>query len=54
MTWTRSQVSLYQNGVNLKEAFTYQKYITPLLYPDRAWRLPPKTLAKILGKQSDL
>ncbi|WP_435521228.1 GH36-type glycosyl hydrolase domain-containing protein [Bartonella silvatica] len=54
MAWTRSQVSLYQSGIDLKEAMTYQKYATPLIYPDQAWRLAPKILAKNLGKQSDL
>ncbi|MDD9328853.1 MAG: protein ndvB, partial [Bartonella sp.] len=52
--WMHSQVSLYQNNINPREAITYQKYITPLIYPDRTWRLPPKILAKTLGKQSDL
>ncbi|AFR25829.1 GH36-type glycosyl hydrolase domain-containing protein [Bartonella quintana] len=54
MAWTRSQVSLYQNGIHPREAITYQKYATSLIYPDRIWRLPPKILAKTLGKQSDL
>ncbi|EJF76141.1 hypothetical protein ME7_01130 [Bartonella birtlesii LL-WM9] len=54
MAWTRSQVLLYQSGINLKEAITYQKYATPLIYPDRKWSLSPKILAKTLGKQSDL
>ncbi|UNF43904.1 protein ndvB [Bartonella krasnovii] len=54
MAWTRSQVSLYQSGISLKEAITYQKYATPLIYPDRTWRLSSKNLAKNLGKQSDL
>lgn len=54
MAWTRSQVSLYQSGIQLREAMTYQKYATPLLYPDQIWRLSPKNLAKTLGKQSDL
>ncbi|WP_406603992.1 GH36-type glycosyl hydrolase domain-containing protein [Bartonella gliris] len=54
MAWTRSQVALYQNGIHPREAITYQKYATPLIYPDRTWRLPPEILAKTLGKQSDL
>ncbi|MCZ2157728.1 protein ndvB [Bartonella sp. 220] len=54
MAWTRSQVSLYQRDINLKEALTYQKYATPLIYPDHTWRFPPEILAKTLGKQSDL
>ncbi|WP_019223162.1 GH36-type glycosyl hydrolase domain-containing protein [Bartonella rattaustraliani] len=54
MAWTRSQVSLYQNGIDLKAAITFQKYATPLLYPDKTWRLPSAILAKTLGKQSDL
>lgn len=54
MAWTRSQVSLYQNGIDLKEAITFQKYATPLIYPDRTWCLPSPILAKTLGKQSDL
>ncbi len=33
---------------------TYQKYATPLIYPEQIWRLPPEILAKTLGKQSDL
>ncbi|WCR55609.1 MAG: Cyclic beta-1 2-glucan synthase [Bartonella clarridgeiae] len=52
--WTHSQVSLYQNNISPREAITYQKYITPLIYPDRKWRLSPEILAKTLGKQSDL
>ncbi|WP_438752157.1 GH36-type glycosyl hydrolase domain-containing protein [Bartonella rochalimae] len=52
--WMHSQVSLYQKNINPREAITYQKYITPLIYPDRTWRLPPEILAKTLGKQSDL
>ncbi|WP_375682587.1 MULTISPECIES: GH36-type glycosyl hydrolase domain-containing protein [unclassified Bartonella] len=54
MAWTRSQVALYQSGTQLKEAIVYQKYATPLIYPDRTWRLPSEILAKMLGKQSDL
>ncbi|WP_208435571.1 GH36-type glycosyl hydrolase domain-containing protein [Bartonella phoceensis] len=54
MAWTRSQVSLYQSGIDLKKAIIYQKYATPLIYPDRTWRLPAKNLAKTLGQQSDL
>ncbi|SPU26655.1 Cellobiose phosphorylase [Candidatus Bartonella washoeensis] len=54
MAWTRSQVALYQSGIHPREAITYQKYATPLIYPDRSWRLPPEILAKTLGKQSDL
>ncbi|EJF85072.1 GH36-type glycosyl hydrolase domain-containing protein [Candidatus Bartonella washoeensis] len=54
MAWTRSQVALYQSGIHPREAITYQKYATPLIYPDRTWRLPPEILAKTLGKQSDL
>ncbi|WP_425277562.1 GH36-type glycosyl hydrolase domain-containing protein [Bartonella florencae] len=54
MAWTRSQVSLYQSGIDLKKAIIYQKYATPLIYPDQTWRLPPKNLAKKLGQQSDL
>ncbi len=54
MAWTRSQVALYQSGTQLKEAIVYQKYATPLIYPDRTWRLPSEILAKTLGKQSDL
>ncbi|WP_375608959.1 GH36-type glycosyl hydrolase domain-containing protein [Bartonella sp. AC53GZZY] len=54
MAWTRSQVALYQSGTQLKEAIVYQKYATPLIYPDRTWRLPSEILEKMLGKQSDL
>ncbi len=54
MAWTRSQVTLYQSGTQLKEAIVYQKYATPLIYPDRTWRLPSEILEKMLGKQSDL
>ncbi|EJF98132.1 hypothetical protein MEI_00631 [Bartonella vinsonii subsp. arupensis Pm136co] len=54
MAWTRSQVSLYQNNIHPREAMTYQKYATPLIYPERTWRLPPEILVKTLGKQSDL
>ncbi|WP_182480093.1 GH36-type glycosyl hydrolase domain-containing protein [Bartonella chomelii] len=54
ITWTRSQVSLFQNNIRPREAIVYQKYATPLIYPDRTWRLPSKTLANTLGKQSDL
>ncbi len=54
MAWTRSQVALYQSGTQLKEAIVYQKYATPLIYPERTWRLPSEILAKTLGKQSDL
>ncbi|WP_336278757.1 GH36-type glycosyl hydrolase domain-containing protein [Bartonella sp. CB175] len=54
MAWTRSQVSLYQKGIHLKDAITYQKYATPLIYPNRTWRLPSAILAKTLGKKSDL
>ncbi|GAA5096929.1 glucoamylase family protein [Bartonella acomydis] len=52
--WTRSQVSLYQSATQLKEALIYQKYATPLIYPEQTWRLSPNNLAKTLGKQSDL
>lgn len=54
LAWTRSQVSLYQIGIKPKEAIVYQKFATPLIYPDRTWRLPAETLAETLGKQSDL
>ncbi|WP_413154271.1 GH36-type glycosyl hydrolase domain-containing protein [Bartonella sp. cb54] len=54
LAWIRSQISLYQSGIHLKEAITYQKYATPLIYPDQTWRLPSEILAKTLGKQSDL
>ncbi|WP_442879677.1 GH36-type glycosyl hydrolase domain-containing protein [Bartonella sp. CB189] len=54
IAWTRSQVLLYQNGINLKDAISYQKYATSLIYPDKKWRLPTEALAKNLGKQSDL
>ncbi|KEG15790.1 hypothetical protein H705_01220 [Bartonella bacilliformis Cond044] len=54
MAWTRSQVALYQSNIHPKEAMTYQKYATPLIYPERTWRLPPEILANTLGKQSDL
>ncbi|MBB4075960.1 cyclic beta-1,2-glucan synthetase [Bartonella fuyuanensis] len=52
--WMHSQVALYQRGTQLKEAVVYQKYATPLIYPERKWRLPSELLAKTLGKQSDL
>ncbi|WP_455476022.1 GH36-type glycosyl hydrolase domain-containing protein [Bartonella sp. B17] len=54
MAWTRSQVSLYQSGIHLRDAITYQKYATSFIYPNRTWRLPSEILAKTLGKQSDL
>ncbi|MCZ2203439.1 GH36-type glycosyl hydrolase domain-containing protein [Bartonella sp. A05] len=54
MAWTRSQISMYQSGIQPREAIVYQKYATSLIYPDRTWRLPPEILAKTLGKQSDL
>lgn len=54
MAWTRSQISLYQSNIQPREAIVYQKYATSLIYPDRTWRLPHETLAKTLGKQSDL
>ncbi|EJF91207.1 GH36-type glycosyl hydrolase domain-containing protein [Bartonella tamiae] len=54
MSWTRSQVSLYQLSIKPKEAQIYQKFATSLIYPDRLWRLPPDSLAQNLGKQSDL
>ncbi|WP_375705043.1 GH36-type glycosyl hydrolase domain-containing protein [Bartonella sp. AA86SXKL] len=54
MAWTRSQVALYQSGTQLKEAIIYQKYATPLIYPERTWRLPSEILAKTIGKQSNL
>lgn len=54
MAWTRSQVALYQSGIQLKEAIVYQKYATSLIYLDRTWRLPSEILAKTLGKQTDL
>ncbi|WP_375675448.1 GH36-type glycosyl hydrolase domain-containing protein [Bartonella sp. AP9QHHD] len=54
MAWTRSQVALYQSGTQLKDAIVYQKYATPLIYPERTWRLPSEILAKTLGKQSNL
>lgn len=54
MSWTRSQVSLYQIGIKPSEAVDYQKFATSLIYPDRTWRLPPEALAENLGKQSDL
>lgn len=54
LSWTRSQVSLYQIGIKPKEAVVYQKFAMPLIYPDRAWRLPAEALAENLGKQSDL
>lgn len=54
MAWTRAQVGLYQIGIRPKEALTYQTLATPLIYPDRAWRLPPEAITERLGKQSSL
>lgn len=52
MAWTRAQVGLYQIGISPKEALTYQTLATPLIYPDRTWRLPPEAITERLGKQS--
>ncbi|WP_412058957.1 GH36-type glycosyl hydrolase domain-containing protein [Bartonella sp. DGB2] len=54
MAWTRNQVALYQNGIRPKDAMDYQKLATPLIYPDRSWRLAAEVLNQNLGCQSDL
>ncbi|WP_434037815.1 GH36-type glycosyl hydrolase domain-containing protein [Bartonella ancashensis] len=54
MTWMHSRILLHQNNINPREATIYQKYATPLIYPERTWRLPYTILKNTLGKQSDL
>ncbi len=54
LSWTSSQVQLYHIGIKPAEAADYQKVAAYLLYPERALRQPPDTIAAGLGKQSDL
>ena len=54
MAWMHSQVQLFQIGVKPSEASDFQKFATPLIYPERTWRLPGEAIAENLGQQSDL
>ncbi len=54
LAWTQAQVQLRHLGIQPEEAADFQRFATPLLYPDPRFRAPSEAIERGAGPQSRL